>query len=207
MLKLCVDAGGCLTGEHGVGIEKRDLMRYQFSEADLIQQMRVKAAFESPMVAQSRQVFPAIFKPALRPGRYRLMSDIHMPSDEAELAGFREKRRRQRAGARNYGFRSSGRRAGRSRCRPWCRLRNCPASRFTSRKSCSSRPRRAAPLHEVEAALARHGQELAFEPADMGALRRETMAATVGSIAAMNISGPRRILRGRRAITCWGCAA
>ncbi|WP_333631028.1 FAD-linked oxidase C-terminal domain-containing protein, partial [Agrobacterium cavarae] len=35
ILKLCVDAGGCLTGEHGVGIEKRDLMRHQYSDADL----------------------------------------------------------------------------------------------------------------------------------------------------------------------------
>ena len=46
ILKLCVDAGGCLTGEHGVGIEKRDLMRYQFTEEDLVQQARVKAAFD-----------------------------------------------------------------------------------------------------------------------------------------------------------------
>src|SRR5690606_547505 len=41
ILKLCVDAGGCLTGEHGVGIEKRDLMRHQFTEAELRQQMEL----------------------------------------------------------------------------------------------------------------------------------------------------------------------
>ena len=46
ILKLCVDAGGCLTGEHGVGIEKRDLMRHQFAEVDLNQQMAVRAAFD-----------------------------------------------------------------------------------------------------------------------------------------------------------------
>jgi hypothetical protein len=40
ILKLCVEAGGCLTGEHGVGIEKRDLMTYQFNAVDLEQQMR-----------------------------------------------------------------------------------------------------------------------------------------------------------------------
>jgi glycolate oxidase len=58
ILKLCVDAGGCLTGEHGVGIEKRDLMRYQYSEADLIQQMRVKAAFDPEWLLNYGKVFP-----------------------------------------------------------------------------------------------------------------------------------------------------
>jgi glycolate oxidase len=58
ILKLCVDAGGCLTGEHGVGIEKRDLMRYQYSEADLLQQMRVKAAFDPQWLLNFGKVFP-----------------------------------------------------------------------------------------------------------------------------------------------------
>jgi glycolate oxidase len=58
ILKLCVDAGGCLTGEHGVGIEKRELMRYQYSEADLIQQMRVKAAFDPGWLLNYGKVFP-----------------------------------------------------------------------------------------------------------------------------------------------------
>ncbi len=58
VLKLCVDAGGCLTGEHGVGIEKRDLMRYQFTDADLIQQMRVKAAFDPQWLLNPGKVFP-----------------------------------------------------------------------------------------------------------------------------------------------------
>jgi glycolate oxidase len=58
ILKLCVDAGGCLTGEHGVGIEKRELMRYQYSEADLLQQMRVKAAFDPRWLLNFGKVFP-----------------------------------------------------------------------------------------------------------------------------------------------------
>jgi glycolate oxidase len=58
ILKLCVDAGGCLTGEHGVGIEKRDLMRYPFSEADLLQQMRVKSAFDPQWLLNFGKVFP-----------------------------------------------------------------------------------------------------------------------------------------------------
>ena len=58
ILKLCVDAGGCLTGEHGVGIEKRDLMRHQFNEADLQQLMRVRAVFDPQWLLNPAKVFP-----------------------------------------------------------------------------------------------------------------------------------------------------
>lgn len=58
ILKLCVDSGGCLTGEHGVGIEKRDLMLHQFTETDLNQQMRVRAAFDPHWIMNPSKVFP-----------------------------------------------------------------------------------------------------------------------------------------------------
>ena len=58
ILKMCVDLGGCLTGEHGVGIEKRDLMRHQFSDADLDQQMRVRAVFDPEWQLNPAKVFP-----------------------------------------------------------------------------------------------------------------------------------------------------
>ena len=58
LLRLCVDLGGCLTGEHGVGIEKRDLMRHQFSQADLAQQMRVRAVFDPDWRLNPAKVFP-----------------------------------------------------------------------------------------------------------------------------------------------------
>ncbi|MCC0001568.1 MAG: FAD-binding protein [Methylobacteriaceae bacterium] len=58
VLKLCVDVGGCLTGEHGVGIEKRDLMPRQFNTADLHQQMRVRAAFDDQWLLNPAKVFP-----------------------------------------------------------------------------------------------------------------------------------------------------
>ena len=58
ILRLCVEAGGCLTGEHGVGIEKRDLMRDQFTQADLEQQMRVRAAFDPRWLLNPAKVFP-----------------------------------------------------------------------------------------------------------------------------------------------------
>lgn len=58
ILKLCVEVGGCLTGEHGVGIEKRDLMRHQFNDADLAQQMRIRAAFDAGWLMNPAKVFP-----------------------------------------------------------------------------------------------------------------------------------------------------
>ena len=58
ILKLCVEVGGCLTGEHGVGIEKRDLMLDQYDDADLEAQMRVKDVFDPAWLLNPAKVFP-----------------------------------------------------------------------------------------------------------------------------------------------------
>ncbi|MBM1555575.1 FAD-binding protein [Sulfitobacter mediterraneus] len=58
ILKLCVEAGGCLTGEHGVGIEKRDLMHVQYAPADLEAQMAVKDVFDPGWLLNPAKVFP-----------------------------------------------------------------------------------------------------------------------------------------------------
>ncbi|ABG30325.1 glycolate oxidase, subunit GlcD [Roseobacter denitrificans OCh 114] len=58
ILKLCVEAGGCLTGEHGVGIEKRDLMEYQFAPDDLEAQMAIKDVFDAQWLLNPAKVFP-----------------------------------------------------------------------------------------------------------------------------------------------------
>ena len=58
ILKLCVEVGGCLTGEHGVGIEKRDLMHVQYSGADLEAQMAVKDVFDPHWLLNPAKVFP-----------------------------------------------------------------------------------------------------------------------------------------------------
>ena len=58
ILKLCVEVGGCLTGEHGVGIEKRDLMSVQFDAADMEAQMRVKDVFDPKWLLNPAKVFP-----------------------------------------------------------------------------------------------------------------------------------------------------
>ncbi len=58
VLRMCVELGGCLTGEHGVGIEKRDLMPCQFNAEDLAQQMRVRAVFDPEWRLNPAKVFP-----------------------------------------------------------------------------------------------------------------------------------------------------
>ncbi len=60
ILKLCVDAGGVLTGEHGVGLEKRDLMPYQFTPVDLEIQLRIKHAFDPRARLNPGKVFPLL---------------------------------------------------------------------------------------------------------------------------------------------------
>ena len=70
ILTLCVELGGCLTGEHGVGIEKRELMSTQFNEVDMAQQMRVKSVFDPQWLLNPGKVFP-------------------LKSEEAYLAGVR----------------------------------------------------------------------------------------------------------------------
>ena len=58
VLKLCVEVGGCLTGEHGVGIEKRDLMSHQYAAPDLEAQMAVKDVFDPAWLLNPAKVFP-----------------------------------------------------------------------------------------------------------------------------------------------------
>jgi glycolate oxidase len=65
ILKLCVEVGGCLTGEHGVGVEKRDLMGVQFSPVDLGLQMRIKSVFDPDWLLNPAKVFPLDGRPPL----------------------------------------------------------------------------------------------------------------------------------------------
>ncbi|MDO5605610.1 MAG: FAD-linked oxidase C-terminal domain-containing protein [Paracoccus sp. (in: a-proteobacteria)] len=66
ILRLCVEVGGCLTGEHGVGIEKRELMSTQYTPADLDAQMRVKDVFDPGWLLNPAKVFPLAASAARR---------------------------------------------------------------------------------------------------------------------------------------------
>ena len=63
ILTLCVEVGGCLTGEHGVGVEKRDLMRVQFNEHELRLQMNLKSVFDPDWLLNPAKVFPLDGRP------------------------------------------------------------------------------------------------------------------------------------------------
>ena len=58
ILRLCVEVGGCLTGEHGVGVEKRELMGAQFTDIEIEQQRRIKSAFDPDWLLNPNKVFP-----------------------------------------------------------------------------------------------------------------------------------------------------
>ena len=60
VLRLCVKVGGVLTGEHGVGVEKRDLMGEMFSDIDLAAQERVKCAFDAKGLLNPGKMFPVL---------------------------------------------------------------------------------------------------------------------------------------------------
>ena len=62
ILRLCVEVGGVLSGEHGIGIEKRDLMAEVFTEQDLAQQQRVKCAFDPNGRLNPGKVFPVLHR-------------------------------------------------------------------------------------------------------------------------------------------------
>ncbi|PLX36130.1 MAG: FAD-binding oxidoreductase [Hyphomicrobiales bacterium] len=62
ILKLCVEVGGVLTGEHGVGVEKRDLMPAMFDDADIAHQIRVKCAFDPNQLLNPGKVFPELHR-------------------------------------------------------------------------------------------------------------------------------------------------
>jgi len=62
ILRLCVKVGGVLTGEHGVGVEKRDLMGTMFDDSDLAQQQRLKCAFDPDGLLNPGKVFPQLHR-------------------------------------------------------------------------------------------------------------------------------------------------
>lgn len=125
------------------------------------------------------------------------MADIYMPRNEAELADLVHSAKAGGHALEVCGFRSK-REAGRpltpaavvSTAKMFGITHFDPAERTISARA-------GTPLHEVESELARQNLELAFEPADFGRIYGpDSLAATLGAVAAMNISGPRRILRG-----------
>ncbi len=80
ILKLCVEVGGALTGEHGVGVEKRDLMPVVFTEQDLQQQQLVKCAFDPKLLLNPGKVYPAL-------SRCAELGRVHIHQGESRFPG------------------------------------------------------------------------------------------------------------------------
>ncbi len=79
---MCVEVGGCLTGEHGVGVEKRELMGVQFTVPEIDQQRRIKSAFDPQWLLNPNKVFP-LLDDGPRPRR---MSQALAPDTESGIA-------------------------------------------------------------------------------------------------------------------------
>ena len=62
ILKYCVKVGGVLTGEHGVGVEKRELMCEMFNDKDIQQQIKIKKALDSSSLLNPGKVYPLLRK-------------------------------------------------------------------------------------------------------------------------------------------------
>ena len=214
ILRLCVEVGGVLTGEHGVGVEKRDLMPVMFSEVDLNQQQRLKCAFDDEGLLNPGKVFPTLHRCAelgrmhvhRRPAgvprhaavlTHRSMTEHLTPRDAASWSrpsiGRSPAARRWRWSDAAASARSAGRRSG------------TPPSIFPAFSGVTLyepaelvlSAAAGTPIAEIEALVAASGQELAFEPMDYGPLLGITPdGGTIGGALAANLSGPRRIKAG-----------
>ena len=213
ILRLCVKSGGVLTGEHGVGIEKRDLMPEVFSEADLAQQQRVKCAFDSGgLLNPGKSVSGAA--PLRRTGPHACLGrQAAVPRHSAVLRGRAMAETAKPSNAEDL-----------QQVIAWAAGTKTPLDLIGSgSKRGIGRPVEAAmvldlssltgidayepdelvltagaatPLLEIEALLAQRNQVLAFEPPHFDKLLGSTGAGTLGGIIAGNLSGPRRLKAG-----------
>jgi FAD/FMN-containing dehydrogenase len=208
ILKLCVDAGGCLTGEHGVGIEKRDLMRHQYTDADLAQQMRVRAAFDPQWILNPSKVFPLERRNGSQagdpvqgdavPGRqHERTPAFSIPKQTMKSPASLRPRLANRGPIEIRGG-GTKRGYGPGHCR-WlrrCRWKNSSGITNYDPSELVMAARAGTPLEEIEAALAANNQMLTFEPMDHRPLLGASGVPTIGGVFAGNISGPRRIAAG-----------
>ena len=211
ILRLCVEVGGVLTGEHGVGVEKRDLMPVMFTEADLNQQQRLKCAFDDQGPAQSRQgVSDAAPLRRARPhARARrqggvsgysavlAVTDPLKPRDAKDV----EDAVQWALGA-GKALEIVGQGTKRAIGRPaqsdlTLDLSGLSGVTLYEPEELVLSARAGTPLAEIEALVASTGQQLAFEPMDYGPLLGGAAGrGTIGGVLAANLSGPRRIKAG-----------
>ena len=211
ILRLCVEVGGVLTGEHGVGVEKRDLMGTMFSDIDLAHQERVKCAFDpQQLLNPARCSRPCTAAPSsaacisavasspspTSPGSDPAM-EVLRPTDArqvAELVAW--------AAAEETPLEVLGGGSKRALGRPVEAEHAVDLSGLTGislyePEELVLSAGVGTTLAEIERTLAAHAQVLAFEPPDLGLLLgAEAGSGTIGGAVACNLAGPRRIKAG-----------
>jgi glycolate oxidase len=70
ILELCIEAGGSITGEHGVGVDKKKMMSKMFAEPDLLTMQRVRCAFDPQQLSNPTKIFPTPRLCGEKPGEY-----------------------------------------------------------------------------------------------------------------------------------------
>jgi glycolate oxidase len=65
LLRVCIEMGGSITGEHGVGMEKRDFLPEMFDEPTVQLMDRLRRAFDPRLIANPGKMFPGTEAPAL----------------------------------------------------------------------------------------------------------------------------------------------
>ena len=70
ILELCIEAGGSITGEHGVGMDKKKMMSKMFAEPDLVTMQRVRCAFDPLQLSNPTKIFPTPRLCGETPGEY-----------------------------------------------------------------------------------------------------------------------------------------
>ena len=210
ILRLCVAVGGVLTGEHGVGIEKRDLMPVMFSGSRsgpaAAPEMRVR--FRRP--AQSRQGVSDIVRlhraracacegrpHAPRRSATVLMARISV-SSEADVV---DVVRAARDSRRTLEIVGAGTKRGFGRpveCDDVLDLSGLRGIVKYEPDELVITARAGTPVAEIEAALAEKNQRLGFEPADWGPLfGAPANCATIGGVLSANCDGSAAIRYGR----------
>ena len=206
ILELCVQVGGTVTGEHGVGMEKINQMCVQFSREELDAFLAVKRAFDPPCLLNPEKSSPR-WHVAPNTARCMCMGRAELSRSRPLLGrtpyGFRpvglcDQVMTARAGHKPLFVMGGGSKSFYGNYRPVTpQDGHCLLDMTPYRGIVNYHPselvvtvRAGTPLADLEAELAAHGQMLAFEPPHFGP------AATVGGCVAAGLSGPRRMSAG-----------
>ena len=211
IVKACVDAGGSITGEHGVGVDKKRYMPSMFDEPDLATFQRLRCAFDPDGRANPGKVMPTPRLCGEVPGptggtrssrraRGAVLMQVARGARHARGAGLGARRRRGggHAGALPRRRDEAGWPAG---APPGCHRaldRRAQTDRRAQRRRPDRRARGRRALAEAQALFAKEGQRLALDPPDGG--------ATIGGVVASGDTGPLRRATEARATLSWACA-